>query len=164
MKITYANPFRRLIAYWIDMTLLYASLFTIQMGFTALTNWTVANWLAASRNGFLIWGWIFLTMSFPMWLYFILNESAPHQATLGKYLLGLKVTDLADQRLTLVRAIWRTACKLAFFELGHFSFLFPTPLFEEPNPPLSHRIWHSQCADGGLFLSDSDYFTPSKPP
>jgi len=73
-------------------------------------------------------------ISFPMWLYFILNESGPRQATLGKSLLGLKVTDLDGNRLKVATAAWRTACKLAFFEIGHLSFLFPTPLFDEPNP------------------------------
>lgn len=31
-------------------------------------------------------------------------------------------------------ATWRTICKLAFFKIGHLSFLFPTPLFDEPDP------------------------------
>ena len=57
-----------------------------------------------------------------MWLYFILNESGPRQATLGKSLLGLKVTDLDGNRLTVTTAAWRTVCKLAFFEIGHLSF------------------------------------------
>jgi uncharacterized RDD family membrane protein YckC len=135
MMMSYANPFHRLLAYWIDITLLYASLLAFQFGFTTLTNGVVANWLVARHNGFLTFGWIFLTISLPMWLYFILNESAPHQASLGKFLLGLKVTDLAGNRLKVATATWRTVCKLAFFEIGHLSFLFPTPLFEEPEPP-----------------------------
>ena len=70
-----------------------------------------------------------------MWLYFILSESGVRQATLGKSLLGLKVTDLAGRRLTRGRATLRTFSKLAFFEIGHLSFLFPTPLFDTPDPP-----------------------------
>src|ERR1700688_3252931 len=34
------------------------------------------------------------------WLYFALMESSPWQATLGKKLLGLYVTDIHGQRLT----------------------------------------------------------------
>ena len=134
MKTNYANPFRRLLAYWIDITLLYAVLLGIQFGFIALTNGAVNNWIAGLHNGVLTWGWIFLTISFPMWLYFILNESGPRQATLGKLLLGLKVTDMDGNRLNTTTAAWRTVCKLAFFEIGHLSFLFPTPLFDEPDP------------------------------
>lgn len=138
MNTTYANPFRRLLAYWIDITLLYAVLLGLQFGFVALTNGAVNNWIAVRQNGLLTWGWIFLTVSFPMWLYFILNESSPRQATLGKLLLGLKVTDLEGNRLTVTATAWRTVCKLAFFEIGHLSFLFPAPLFDEPDP--SFRI------------------------
>jgi hypothetical protein len=39
------------------------------------------------------------------------------------------------RRLTRKQAALRTAAKLAFFEIGLLSFLFPTPLFSEPNPP-----------------------------
>lgn len=138
MKTTYANPFRRLLAYWIDISLLYAVLVGLQFGFVALTGGAVNNWITAQHNGILTWGWIFITISLPMWLYFILNESSPRQATLGKSLLGLKVTDLEGNRLKTTTAVWRTVCKLAFFEIGHLSFLFPTPLFDEPDP--SFRI------------------------
>jgi len=139
MKTIYANPFRRLLAYWIDISLLYAVLLGLQFGFVALTNGIVNNWIEARHILLLTWGWIFLTISLPMWLYFILNESSLRQATLGKLLLGMKVTDLDGKRLKVTTATWRTACKLAFFEIGHLSFLFPTPLFDGPEPP-SFRI------------------------
>jgi len=134
MNKIYANPFRRLLAYWIDITLLYAVLVGIQFGLTALTDGAIVSWFVMRDNSFVTYGWIFLVISLPMWLYFILNESSPRQATLGKSLLGLKVTDLNGNRLKVATATWRTACKLAFFEIGHLSFLFPTPLFDEPNP------------------------------
>jgi uncharacterized RDD family membrane protein YckC len=134
MNTNYANPLRRLLAYWIDITLLYAVLVGLQFGFVAVTGGVVNDWITAQHTGILTWGWIFLTISLPMWLYFILNESGPRQASLGKSLLGLKVTDLEGSRLTVTTAAWRTVCKLAFFEIGHLSFLFPTPLFDEPDP------------------------------
>lgn len=134
MNKPYANPFRRLLAYWIDITLLYAVLVGLQFGLTALTDGAIVNWFVMRDNSWLTYGWIFLVISLPMWLYFILNESSPRQATLGKLLLGLKVTDLTGNRLTVTATAWRTVCKLAFFEIGHLSFLFPTPLFDEPDP------------------------------
>jgi len=45
------------------------------------------------------------------WLYFAVMESSPWQATLGEKLLGLYVTDLHGQRLTLSRATGRTVAK-----------------------------------------------------
>ena len=92
-----ANPFRRLLAYWIDITLLYAVLVGVQLGFASLTDGVVADWLGDRL--FLLWVWIFLTISLPIWLYFILFESGPRQATLGKSLLGLQVTDVVGNRL-----------------------------------------------------------------
>lgn len=41
------------------------------------------------------------------WLYWSLLESSGAQATLGKRLLGLKVTDLANRRITFGRATGR---------------------------------------------------------
>lgn len=134
MYKSYANPFRRLLAYWIDITLLYAVLLGLQFSFVALTGGVVNNWITAQHQGILSWSWIFLTISLPMWLYFILNESNPRQATLGKYLLGLKVTDMNGNRLKATTAARRTVWKLAFFEIGHLSFLLPAPLFDEPDP------------------------------
>lgn len=40
-------------------------------------------------------------------LYYSLQESGTHQATIGKRLLGIKVTDLAGKRITLPRALLR---------------------------------------------------------
>jgi uncharacterized RDD family membrane protein YckC len=45
------------------------------------------------------------------WLYFALMESSSWQATLGKKMLGLCVTDLGGNRLTLGRATGRTFAK-----------------------------------------------------
>ena len=45
------------------------------------------------------------------WLYFAVLESSPWQATLGKKLLGLYVTDLNGQRLTFSCATGRTLAK-----------------------------------------------------
>jgi hypothetical protein len=55
MNTRYANPFRRLAAYWIDITLLYALVFGWQFGFAALTGGVVANWLADTNNSYLIY-------------------------------------------------------------------------------------------------------------
>jgi uncharacterized RDD family membrane protein YckC len=41
------------------------------------------------------------------WLYFALMESSPWQATLGKRMLGLAVTDLAGRRISFSRASMR---------------------------------------------------------
>ena len=46
------------------------------------------------------------------WVYFALLESSPWQASLGKRLLGLKVTDLEGHRISFARASARYFCTL----------------------------------------------------
>ena len=45
--------------------------------------------------------------------YFALMESSRHQGSLGKIALGLKVTDLAGERLGLGRSLFRQTMKMA---------------------------------------------------
>jgi uncharacterized RDD family membrane protein YckC len=46
------------------------------------------------------------------WVYFALLESSPWQASLGKRMLGLKVTDLEGRRISFGRASARYFCTL----------------------------------------------------
>jgi uncharacterized RDD family membrane protein YckC len=46
------------------------------------------------------------------WLYYALLESSPHQATIGKLAVGIKVTDENGNRVTLLRASGRHFAKI----------------------------------------------------
>lgn len=46
------------------------------------------------------------------WLYYVLQESSESQATLGKRLIGLRVTDLQGRRISFGRATLRLVCKI----------------------------------------------------
>jgi uncharacterized RDD family membrane protein YckC len=46
------------------------------------------------------------------WLYFSIMESSPLQATLGKMVLSIRVTDTAGQRISFLRATGRTLAKI----------------------------------------------------
>lgn len=55
-------------------------------------------------------------------LYFALMESSSKQATVGKIVLGLKVTDVNGNKLDFVKALVRNLCKLissAIFLIGY---------------------------------------------
>ncbi len=61
------------------------------------------------------------------WLYFAVFESSPRQATPGKMMLGLFVTDIHGRRLTFGRALGRTLSKILsqlFCWLGYILALF----------------------------------------
>lgn len=51
------------------------------------------------------------------WLYFAACESSPWQATLGKLVLGIHVTDLDGRRISFRRALGRYAAKIPSFLL-----------------------------------------------
>jgi uncharacterized RDD family membrane protein YckC len=72
---------------------------------------------------------ILWNFSLPAWLYFILSDRSASGATLGKRLLKIQVTDMASDRLTIGRALARTAVKLLPWELVHVSvFVLSTDL------------------------------------
>ncbi len=61
------------------------------------------------------------------WLYFAVFESSPRQATPGKMMLGLFVTDIHGRRITFGRALGRTLSKILsqlFCWLGYIMALF----------------------------------------
>ncbi|WP_242920520.1 RDD family protein [Pontibacter liquoris] len=57
---------------------------------------------------------LFLNSYFPVlhWLYYTLLESSPKQATVGKFTLGLKVTDVRGKRITFAQANLRYFSKI----------------------------------------------------
>lgn len=61
-------------------------------------------------------GLSFVLVNFLAWLYYALMESSPHQATVGKMLLGLRVVDAMKKRLSLKRAAARYLFKLLSFD------------------------------------------------
>ena len=68
---------------------------------TDLTEWSDRATAIVYAADFLLW-----------WLYFALMESSPYQATLGKMVLSIKVTDLAGERISFWRATGRTLAKI----------------------------------------------------
>ncbi|WP_242928499.1 RDD family protein [Pontibacter vulgaris] len=58
---------------------------------------------------------LFFNLYFPVlhWLYYTLLEASPKQATIGKFTLGLKVTDLRGKRISFAQANLRYFSKLA---------------------------------------------------
>ncbi|WP_406662460.1 RDD family protein [Methanolobus sp. ZRKC3] len=57
------------------------------------------------------------------WLYFAIMESSSYQATFGKKLIGIKVTDVSGNRVTFMRATVRHLAKILsriIFYIGYF--------------------------------------------
>lgn len=61
----------------------------------------------------------FVSVTLPVSLYFALSEASAGQATWGKRRMHLQVSDTAGARLSLPRALLRTALKFIPWELAH---------------------------------------------
>jgi len=125
----YASIWRRIVAYLVDYALLFAVL--IQYLVSVVTRGFPYNLL---KTGLQIELWILLTVSLPVWLYFIFSEHSAHQATFGKRLLSVRVTRVTGARISFAQAILRTAIKLLPWELTHLSLMLPVPMWWDPTP------------------------------
>ena len=123
---------RRLIAFALDWIVLFLVLVLPQ----ALIGLLWDGWpLLHVDDGWLVWGWVLLTVSVPSWMYFTLGDSSVRGATVGKRVLGLAVRDTASGgRLPRERAVLRTAIKLLPWELTHVMIFLPEPVGETLTP------------------------------
>lgn len=84
-----------------------------------------------TREGLILWAFVFCTVSLPFWLYYSLCESSPKQATIGMRALGLRVTGVEGERIGFGRALLRTVVKLLPFEINHLAMFLPTPVWND---------------------------------
>lgn len=95
-----------------------------------------------------------VTVSIPVWLYFILFEKSSSGATPGKRLLGLRVrTAAGHKQISTGQAVLRNAVKLLPWELAHLANNLPVPLMYAEAPDF--RIGFVACGVlmGGLMAS-----------
>ena len=125
---------RRVLAFVVDVLLLASILGAVH---AAIFHFV----FAGERPAFTHVGWqlecyALATISLPVWLYFARCESGPYQATLGKRLVGLKVSGLDGERLEFGTAFARTILKLVPWEMTHMALFMPTPVWDAPNDAL----------------------------
>ena len=114
----YAGFWRRVAASFIDG----AVLFVVQL-VVLLILFVLRSIISATMSGNLA----SLTSILLMWFYYAYMESSLHQATIGKKLVGIKVTDLQGNRISFGRATGRTFAKilsLAIFFIGYLMVAF----------------------------------------
>lgn len=89
---------------------------------------------ARFEDGSELYRWDLLTLSIPVWAYFVVGD-ALRGGTLGKRLLGLEVRPVDAPRVGVNASFRRTAVKLFPYELIHVGLLVPQPLWtvQEPN-------------------------------
>jgi uncharacterized RDD family membrane protein YckC len=132
---SYAGIIRRTGAYLVDCIVMFVAFFALQSFiFLPLRIWVFGSddWLKA--GGFPLEAYTLLTISLPTWLYFAWSEQSTWQATIGKRIFRLIVTDIVGARIGFGRAMLRTVIKLLPWELAHVTVNLPTSIWFEPEP------------------------------
>ncbi len=135
---------RRLLAYLVDygVMVLYVTVISVagfairsQLGVTSSEPPTFQQKLLAQAL-------VFATVMLPILLYFAVSESSRWQATIGKRVLRLQVTDDHGGRPPLLRTLLRAVVKFAPWELAHTGVWHVpgTPFVSEP-AAFSYGIW-----------------------
>ena len=107
IKKSYGGFWKRVIAYLID-GLIIAAPITMIFG-TVIPDVMTADNVQARPFAVTVPQ---LVMIIASWIYFAGLESSEWQATIGKKILGMKVTDMAGQRINFVKATVRYLSKL----------------------------------------------------
>lgn len=115
-ELSYAGFWKRFVAFWIDGFILGF----LQFGVGVVIGFTLA-FLAAPRAT--IESVAQLAGIVVYWLYFALQESSEHQATLGKRALRIRVVDLQGQPIGFGRATGRHFGKILSSFLLMFGFI-----------------------------------------
>lgn len=86
----------------------------ILFGILASVAFLIGRFRGASQplSGPEVWYMTLLTFSIPAWIYFIVSDCSGSGATLGKRLFNLRVALATEKRVSLGRAVMRTAIKL----------------------------------------------------
>ncbi|WP_274362107.1 RDD family protein [Paenibacillus thermotolerans] len=127
----------RLMAYWVD----FALAAFVLVGAQLLTYYATGGYpFDTFANGYEIERWVLLTMSLPVWVYFIAAEYF-FSATIGKTIFKLAVFDANGGKPRLLQVIGRTFVKLLPWEMTHWIVLAPEPWWSIQQPENMNLIW-----------------------
>ncbi|MFZ5989397.1 MAG: RDD family protein [Bacillota bacterium] len=118
----YSGFFRRLLAFIIDLLILYLS----ALPFAFLIS-KILEYLGYSEAGLLvdktvplmlIVGYVWLPLIIGTWIYFATFEKSKFQSTIGKMVMRIKVVDLNGNRISLGKSTVRYCFKMILFILN----------------------------------------------
>ncbi len=87
------------------------------------------------ENSFNLELYILLTISLPVWGYFIYYDSNKAKGTFGKRIFKLSVFDEEKKRIGLRKSFLRTLFKLSPWEIAHLGVVFPVPMYFAAESP-----------------------------
>lgn len=111
--MTYSTAFRRLLAFAIDCIAMLGLYMLISL--TLGLSFIFSPIASLPMFGLWFYGGIFALA----WLYYALQESSSHQATLGKRIMHIKVVDLKGERI----GFWRATARYFGKMVSRFIFM-----------------------------------------
>ncbi len=128
---------KRMTAYLIDCIICY-SLVMLVIQWAILSNireslGITEEWFKSSLNMEL---YVLISISIPVWAYFVYFDSNKTKGTFGKRILKLSVRDQENKTMSLSKSFQRTILKLAPWEIAHLGVIFPTPIYFENEPDI----------------------------
>ncbi len=134
---------RRLLAFLVDygVMVLFVAVLSVA-GFAIRSQLGVTSSVPTFQQKLLAQALVYATIMLPILLYFAVSESSRWQATIGKRVLRLQVTDDHGGRPPLPRTLLRAVVKFAPWELAHTGVWHVpgTPFVSEP-AAFSYGIW-----------------------
>lgn len=115
------------LCYSIIMLIIQWAILSHLRGSMGITN----EWFENSWNMEL---YVLLTISLPVWLYFIYFDSNRSKGMVGKRIMKLAVLNMENQRIGPGRSFQRTFLKLSPWEIAHIGIIFPTPIYFADEP------------------------------
>lgn len=144
----YANFFKRLGAFIIDSLIISVPLFLV----LSAAEGTASGGGRGARNIF------FLLYLLVGWLYYAVQESSEKQATIGKRLLSMKVTDFNGNRLTFGNATGRFFGKLVSGMIYGIGFLMAA--FTKQRQALHDKMANTYVVTAA---TDASFFEAASP-
>ena len=128
---TMASVPRRVTAYVVDVGLAFIALLALQAVLYPINPLLGGD---ASTSGALLHGWVTLTVTIPLVIFFGLSWASSSGATPGMRLLDIRVRSASAERLPRSRALLRGAVLLVPFEVNHGVLFYPEPIWDSASP------------------------------
>lgn len=126
---------KRPVAYFIDFMIIWCACMLPQLFAYRLFDGVPFKYFT---NTYHIYFGGLLTVSLPIWLYFITQEMSHKQSTIGKRLMHLKVADYNTKKISKRKSFVRTFIKLLPWEIAHLGLI---PIYFSKDPHINIGLY-----------------------
>jgi uncharacterized RDD family membrane protein YckC len=121
---------RRIAAYIVDVGIAFVAMLALQAALYPVNPLLRG---AASTSSIMLHGWVTLTVTLPIVIFFGMSWASHSGATPGMRLLYIRVRSATDERVSTSRAMLRGVILLVPFEVNHAVLFYPEPIWDTPS-------------------------------